>query len=635
MASDGEEARAESAKNEDARETSADSADGNDTSAKASERRFRVPPWVWLALLLVVHAAFLLANFAPAITTPDANGYWAQGSLLFSEGQTWFKPETEPQYVGMHWLVTDDGRYFSRYPPGLPLLVGMVYKLFGYRAAVLVNPFLATLTLLGFYFLMRAYLSSGWALCGVFFLAANPMFNQHALACDSHMAVTFLLVWGCTFLARWAHRYRMRSVFLAGLFLGAIPTVRYPEALYALGVGAFLLLYWRRPHVWQHYLVAVAGALIPLTPLLIRNQLAFGAFWRTAYSLTNEQTGFGWEYFSTHAVDYLQNLHGEGVGLLFPVGLIGIVTMCGIRRYRPTGWLFALITLPVTLLYMAYYWAPRGMAAGTMRFLLPTFPCYILAGLWVVALFTARLSRGSRAAVVTALLLCQFVWGGIASRDQLRRLHYPKNALARITSELENQVPEGAVVLAHKQVLQHLDFVRKWRLADPTVVRDRRGRFGAGPGMRKRDADAPAPMQTKKHEMRAEMYDGLRPFGRERAVAWDIREWAGDSTVYYVGSAEQIQQMRGFYFNPEHFKIIKRIRLPELPETKERRSGFRPGPPGGAPAETNRNRSPVRDRQRPRQRGGPGGPGMRRWGFLSGESEIVIAEWTWKPPTSR
>jgi len=612
-------------------------------------------PWVFLVLLLACHALFLLGRFAPAIATPDANGYWAQGTLLSDEGRTWFKPETDPQYIGIHWLVTPDGRYFSRYPPGLPVLVGLVYRLFGLKACLLVNPALAILSLIGFYCLVRCLLSPGWALAGALLLAMNPVFNRHALSCDSHMAVTCLLAWGCCLLLRWSEHGRLGQIFAAGLLLGCVPAVRYPEALYALGVGAFLLLHWRsRPKIWTHYAAAVAGAAVPLLPLMARNQLAFGAFWRTAYSLTNEQTGFGWDFFRLHFVNYVRQLHGDGVGLLFPFGLVGIVTMCGVRGRRPVGWLFTLVAAPITLLYMAYYWAPQHHAAATMRFVLPTFICYLAAGLWVLALFTARASARLRAAIVVTVLLFQAIWGGFNSIVETRLVQYPKQALATVTDALRQHTRDGDVVIAHPQILQHLDFVRRWRLVDPMVMRDR-------PGLRKlmerkRDPDTPAPMQLEKHDIQAGKYKGMRPFGRERAVAWDVSTWAGDRKVYYVGSERDIERMAGFYFNQRNFRVIARVPLPEPPAPDEPEgmmgAGFRRHPPDdvGRPRPTQEHGKPESPDAAPRPDKpgrpgfGPGGRGPRkpggnralaRWAFLTKEKELVIAEWTWRPTPRR
>ena len=86
--------------------------------------------------------------------------------------------------------------------------------------------------------------------------------TMHAVA-FSLVAVTALLVWGCSALLWWSRKGGWHRAALAGVLLGAIPTVRYPEALFALGIGTFLLMYWRRPKVWIDYVAATAGAFDP------------------------------------------------------------------------------------------------------------------------------------------------------------------------------------------------------------------------------------------------------------------------------------------------------------------------------------------------------------------------------------
>src|SRR6476661_5698475 len=102
----------------------------------------RKSPWglLPLVLILAVYSFLIYKNFAPAITEPDDNGYFAQGTLLAQTGHTYFTPESDAQYIGMHWLVTPKEQYISRYPPGLAVMIAAVFKLFGYKASLLVNP---------------------------------------------------------------------------------------------------------------------------------------------------------------------------------------------------------------------------------------------------------------------------------------------------------------------------------------------------------------------------------------------------------------------------------------------------------------------------------------------------------------
>ena len=99
------------------------------------------------------------------------------------------------------------------------------------------------------------------------------------------------------------------------------------------------------------------------------------------------------------------------MGLLFPLGVLGMAGLCLSRGTRRTGLLFLLLVVPTTLLYMAYYWAPEGMAMGTMRFLLPTFACYVVAGVWALSRGLAHVSGFLRSALVILLLGFQGLWG--------------------------------------------------------------------------------------------------------------------------------------------------------------------------------------------------------------------------------
>lgn len=277
-----------------------------------------------------------------------------------------------------------------------------------------------------------------------------------------------------------------------------------------------------------------------------------------------------------------------------------------------------------------------------MRFLLPTLICYIAAGTWALSQATARGSGWLKVTMVGVLLLLQFVWGGFGSPSSNWTQGTQKQALARVTDAIGEHVRQGDLVLTNNQVAQHLDFVRHWRLVDPTLLRGGTGRGGRMGGMRRgADPDAPMPRQAEKEEIRSERYRGLEGAERERAIAVDILAWAGKRRVYYVGSETEIEGLQGPCFNPACFKIIARVPLPEPPpDSGPSRRGFgmpgmgrfRPpdgaaGPdnmgPGGAPA------PPGMDP--PWRRGGRRGGFMGRRGSLMGEKELVIAEWMYHP----
>jgi 4-amino-4-deoxy-L-arabinose transferase-like glycosyltransferase len=599
----------------------------------------RRAPWggFALAVLLLVYGCLLWSGCAPAISEPDANGYWAQGTLLVDTGQTWFKPESAAQYIGLHWLLTPDGNFISRYPPGLPLLIGLVDAIFGYKAAVMVNPALALIAVAGIYLAAKRIAGTGLALLAAGLLAFNPTFTQHALSNDSHIAVAACIAWGFYFLIAWSQQSRLWQIFLAGLILGCIPTVRYPDAIIAGAVGLFILMHFRKHRFPLHLLAALAGAAVPIVPLLVRNQMLLGAFWKTGYALTNEQTGFGWEYFKEKWADYIYNMNADAMGLIFATGLLSMVVMLAYRRTRSLGVLLGGSAVPMILLYMAYYWGPQS--AGTMRFIVPTIPCFVLGTIWLLNELTMATPTAARIAVPLALATVQLGWGVPQILNNTGRNQYQKQVLAQVTDALDDVAPEkGDVVVAQTQLLQHLDFVRHWKLADPSLVmahggQGRAGLFGGvgpaapGPGRGGRggrggigfpfgpgggDPESPQPMQLEKNDFLRSLYPGAQG---PRKFVRDVFAWANGMKVFVVGPEEEVRQSALSLAPNSSITVVKRVPLPEQPPEPLRMGRGGRGGQGGA---------------------GRGGRGGRGGGFIqafAGSSEVVIAEW--KLPTTR
>ena len=145
--------------------------------------------------------------------------------------------------------------------------------------------------------------------------------------------------------------------------------------------------------VGQVAVMAVAAAVLPQ---LVRNQMVLGAFWRTGYLLSNEQTGFGLRYFAENWYLYIRTINSDGVGLMFGLGLAGMLGMVVTRKTRGAGLMLIGCCVPMLLVYMAYYWA------GIMRFLLATFALYAVVG--------CGRYRGCVRAVGGRLRWCRWSW---------------------------------------------------------------------------------------------------------------------------------------------------------------------------------------------------------------------------------
>jgi len=583
---------------------------------------------VLMLALAAGHFAVLMQWFEPAIHQPDANGYFAQATHIARDGRTWFEPESPLQYINMHWMKTEDGRYFSHYPPGFGVVLALPFRLGGPAAAMIVNPLMASLTLVGLYLVCAAWVGAGWGLLAAALLAVNPEVNQWALGYFAHTAVAFFLVWGLWFLTRWEKTLSWKWAVPAGLFFGVLPSVRYPAALFCAAAGLFVLVVvLGRKEAWRSALAGLAGAAVPIVLLLVHNQFAFGAFWKTGYALTNEQTGFSWDWFTEHAVSYIETLSGGGAGVLFGVGLVGIAVLCARRRTWRHGALLAALTVPITLLYMSYYWSGGRQASGAMRFLVPTFYVYGIATVWVLR----ELASVSRAGAVAAGLLLLAVtvgWGVPQSMQALDRTWRPAEALVKLTGVITEHVPPGSLIVAPDTVQQHLEFVGKWRLVDERAMQPG-GRGGRV--MRRvleRDPSRPSPMQVEKIEERMRRYEDLSPEEVLVQFAADLGDWAGpDRKIYWLVDAERLDRVKRELWL-DTFRTVTEIELPEPPaDARGGRGfgGFGGGPPG-MPGPANPPGGMGAPGGRMRRRPGGGGP-MGRMGLVSG-GKLLLVEWT-------
>ncbi len=550
-----------------------------------------------IALLVAVHLAFLAAFFAPAISTPDANGYLAQARLIARQGRTDIEVESPAQYVGDHWMSVAPGRYFGQYPPGLPAMIAVVFRPFGPLAALWVIPVLGSLSLLGLYLVVRVWVGRGWALLAGALMAVNPFANQHAMGADSHTAVGFFLIWALYAWIRWERSRAAGWMAVVGVCLGVIPSIRYAEALFLVPFAVIVVLSPPRDGRWWRSVAAgVLCASVPLAALAIRNQTAFGAFWRTGYSVSGEQTGFGIGYFVRHAVPFLVMLLIMGVGIVFPVGVKGLIELSRRPDTRREGQLLAALIVPITLLYMAYYWHADS---HSMRFLLPTFPLYTIAAVWLLKLQgetdPERARRWGR--IVLGVTLA---WGLPYSTFALSRLRSENRALAEVTRAIARHVPPGSIVIAQGGVQQHLDFVGDWRLApEEGFERDARPARPVGPD---RDESRPPP-------------SALTPAERTGAFRREIGRWAGASRqVFWLTTEARLAAVRD-RLEPggDTFTPIAEVRVTGRPGP--------PPPPRGPKGE----------------RGGPGPRGTERAGPPAhfeppDDGKFLLVGWTIREP---
>lgn len=503
-----------------------------------------------LAVLLAAgHFLWLSSWVVPAYSGPDADGYFTLARLLAFEGKVTFMPETPAQHLGLHWLEKPNGEYVCRYPAGLSVLLGGVWKTLGRDAAFYLSPLLASLTVLALFGWARRWVGDGPALAIAGVQASNAASNFHALHSDSHTATAFFLVSGLAALDRWELSGRRLLSFAAGLLLGMVPATRYAEVGAGVGVAAFLFFQLRRPERRGQIPFAVAGAAIPVGLTMLYNHVQFGAFWETAYSLTGEAE-LSWEYFWRNWPVYVDLLSTSGVGLFFAIGLLGMGLMIARRETRPLGAALFGTVASVTCLYSVYYSEANG--ATGMRFVLPMLPLFLLPA---VFLLRQAASGKTFAVLLIGLTVFQSVRGAIGTERNLFNERVLSERSHAVISWLETNSPAGSVVAAQRRINEQLHFTGRWKLAAGELLGLPQESFFEDDG-------GPTPEQEGKALTLRRRYLQAAPEERTELVLDDLRAWADGKPIYAVARRSHVPLLRA------DAEPVAEIKLPPLGDTR-------------------------------------------------------------------
>ena len=517
-----------------------------------------------LGLMVAVHAAWLWAFSGPVYAGADAAGYFTPARLLVTEGTTSLHPASPAEFIGYHWLDGDDGRFYVRYPPGLPLILATADSLGGSTAAQAVTRLLATLSVLLFFLLARRWVGSRLALAGTLAWVTLPVLNEQALQGFSHVPTVTCLLAGLFFVEMWRERPRPWLALLTGLFLGTLPAIRYPAVLLGLGVGLYALLGSRSSPHRRQFTYLLLGAALPISALLVYNQLVLGGPLRTAYDFTREQSSFGLAYFSRNLLGYAGTMV-RNAGAIALFGTIGMAVLAAGRQHRSRGALLLGLTATVTAMYTAYYWPLTDI-----RFLLPILPLFLLAALC----FVAGLRRGRIRRVTLMVFLGLHLL--VALPDGALRMQSLGRRIERATLLIEGvalSIPTGSVIVAPHAVQTLLDPYRSWKLAEWTLLWP--GQLPPPPP----EVPAPinragerqaSPFQPRKGEKLRAPYAGLEEREKYQAVMRDLLAWSRRDSIYWIAERAWIEAIRPYLDGLVRFDQMGRIPPPELDERLRR-----------------------------------------------------------------
>lgn len=502
--------------------------------------------WLSLFVLLLLLASYgwtLYTYFVPVTGGTDQNGYHVGSWLLADQGRYSVRPSDEYEFVGHMWVKNPDGLYYPKYPPLYPALAAAAIRLTGHPyAGFWLSPVCALLTVAGVYALIRCFLDRGSALTGAVLMAGTPVFLYYGLNKASHAPSMAFLAWGFAAFFSGCKPSRLRNGILlctlSGLLMGFAVGIRYTNALLLLPPLVHSLLTLRGKQLLR-LLGFAAGAAVPGLALAVFHTQAYGAPWRTGYAMTQEQTGFSWEYFLPNLRLYTTGIldHGSGPFTLFAcIGLVLLLVRQPKRALVFLSWL-----VPLFVLYCCYYWAPTNSFAGYIRFVMPLLPPLYLLGLWGLHELLTPCSRRARAGIVAVVLLVQGAWGVYQGLEQAEGRWRRDLLAAKTVAFTEEEVPEGSVIFSETGHLNHLDFQKRWRLYstlifDPNQIRRR--------VENRQEADV-TPLQAERVDTWSELLIEVPKKDYHQALRSLVQgDLDSGRAVYFLGPERRIHRIR-------------------------------------------------------------------------------------------
>jgi hypothetical protein len=253
----------------------------DETSHHGLGKRIPAPVWLAAAFVLIVTnvMSFTLFDHIPHVN--DEIAYLFQAKI-FASGKLYLGSPCSPQSFDFPHII-NNGRWYSQYPPGFPLLL-----LPGVLLGVpwLINPLLAALAVILLYKLGCELFGKREGLWAAILGAFSIWFLLISSTVLSHTSSMLFVSLGVLFLFRSLRSPSLRNGLLAGLGLGLAFLIRpYNAALISLPLAAyFAVRSLREPRTrFRNFagFVAVIGAAVLC--LLLYNQATTGSPLRMGY----------------------------------------------------------------------------------------------------------------------------------------------------------------------------------------------------------------------------------------------------------------------------------------------------------------------------------------------------------------
>lgn len=423
---------------------------------------------VVIAIAAVMALCVLLVGgyYVPAFAGADQNGYLLLARRFAETGDAGQYTSDPFEFVASNSIQVHPGVYFGQYPIGYPLLCVVAYWIGGPSAVFLVNPILATLTVLGLFLLARTILGDFAGITASILLATNPVFGSQAITANSHAAAICFATWSMFFLWQWSRHGGWGHAVLAGGLSAYAVSIRYTEGLLALPVLAMIgcrLLRSEpaaRSRVVREAVAMAAAALVGIAPLLAHQWIAFGSPFVSGYAFCGASSGFGWEWFKENWWTMLSRMESSGLVLVFPVGLVGLAAL--VPRNPRAALVLGAWLVPGLLTYTAYFLGPKGEGMGYVRFFVSVFPPLIIGAL--ALLQDAVVSPRARTAMIGLFTLLASTTGLHHAVAQMEQCTQTFTASKAAVDAVQQTLPQDAAIFASGEILDTIEFYGDYRL---------------------------------------------------------------------------------------------------------------------------------------------------------------------------
>jgi len=386
-----------------------------------------------VGLCLIFSLSISWGIFQDAILSSDEWSYLMQAHI-FSHGQLAVPSPAQREFFD-HVHIVNNGRYYSKYPPGWPALLALGVWLGVPR---LVNPVLGAGTLLLIYAIGKQIYTPRMAFLAALFALVSPYFLFNTASYFSHTASLFFVALLLFLLMQGWQKGGALYFLLAGLSGSAAFLVRPFDQcaiLVPVGLGLVVSVVRKRLGV-RHVVLFGLGQLTGLLLLCFYNWLQNGHPLVTGYHVADQwmERWFGLELWMWHySASYLWKL----LTWSFPgLPMLALVALCASAPERVQRWERCLVSILLVLIAAyALIVFPEGPGYG---------PRYYYSGFLAIPLLGARgcmwlLERTSRRLSIPLLLGAALLHVGVLVPYHsllVYRVIYAQNDFARQVQRL-------------------------------------------------------------------------------------------------------------------------------------------------------------------------------------------------------